>query len=132
MKHKILFLFCLLPVFGVFAQKNYIQAKQYLLKGKICNEVCLPPPCGFFAFGTVIEFEIINFSDSAYFKKNIAVIFTCPDFYKKNFFEVGKTYLVNLFVQDNKKTIYEICNINVLEKYNPTTTFWAWDVKKID
>jgi len=74
------------------AQPDTTKGNQYTLKTKIIDRVDMPPGCGRFAFATVVEMEVIRFSDASYTAKNIAVIFTCPEFYKNNFFEVGKTY----------------------------------------
>ena len=101
-----------------FCQTDSISIKgnQFELKGKIINEISLTPHCGFNAFGTVIEFEIIEFSDPNYKLESIGVIFTCPESYEKGFFEIGKTYSINITDQKQGDFEWTIPNESVLNK----------------
>jgi len=102
------------------------------LKGRILNEVSLPPVCGTEAYGTVVEFEIIYFSDVMYTLKKIGVIFTCPEMYKENFFEVGKTYEIDLADQKQTSVEYTVPNEKLLQKYKLRSSLWAVSAKKLD
>lgn len=73
-------------------QKATVRGKQFLLTGKVAEDVQLTPGCGIIAWGTVIEFEITKLVGMTYTKKVIGLIVTCPGDYKDNFFEKGKTY----------------------------------------
>jgi len=101
-----------------FTQKDSFSNKEYKFKGRIINEITLTPHCGYMAFGTVIEFEIIEFSNSEYNSDTIGVIFTCPEFYKKNFFKVGEIYSLTLKEKNQATFTYSVPNINLLKKYN--------------
>ena len=76
------------------SQEASIIGKQFQLIGKISGKVQLTPLCGTIAWGTVIEFEIAELRGISYPNKKIGIIVTCPEFYKDNFFEKGKTYKV--------------------------------------
>ena len=88
-----------------------------ILKGKLISTISLPPDCGTLSFGTVVEFEIFEFSDSTYLNKDIGVIFTCPELYKDNFFELGKTYAVKVSDENQARFSWIIPNEEILYKY---------------
>lgn len=102
-----------------------IRGKKFELKGKIINEIPLTPHCGNLAFGTVIEFEIIEFSDSNYKRDTIGVIFTCPEFYENGFFEIGKTYVVTVADENQADFGWLIPNESVLTKYKLNKKLWV-------
>jgi hypothetical protein len=121
-----------MSVLTAIAQSDSIKGNQYLLKGKFINEISLSPYCGGIAFATVIEFKIISFSDSSWHGKQIAVIFTCPEFYGKDFFERGKKYEVVVSDQNQVNFSWTIINGQVLKKYNLKYKPWVIKAKKIE
>jgi len=108
-----------------FGQVDSIRGNQFELKGKIINEIALTPHCGYLAFGTVIEFEIIEFSDSNYKQDSIAVVFTCPEFYEDGFFEVGKTYTITVADENQADFGWTIPNESILSKYKLDKKLWV-------
>lgn len=93
MKNGIIILTTLFFGLVLNAQTDSINGKEYILKGKLVNGFDgLTPLCGILAWSTVVEFEIIEFSDSKYSQKLIPVIFTCPNSSFTNQFVEGKTY----------------------------------------
>jgi hypothetical protein len=102
-----------------------VRGKQFKLKGKINNEVSLTPGCGTIAWGTVIELEIIEFSDSDYKSNVIGVIVTCPEFYKANFFQVGQTYTITLADENQADFDWAIPNEATLDKYKLKKQLWV-------
>lgn len=108
-----------------FAQTDSIRGRQFQLKGKLINEISLPPHCGTIAFATVIEFEIIEFSDSDYKSNTVGVIFTCPEFYKDNFFQVGATYIMTVADENQADFGWAILNESKLEKYKLNKKLWV-------
>ncbi len=101
----------------IFAQKDSIRGNKYELTGAIINEVSLTPHCGNIAWGTVVEFKIIKFNDSKYKEDTIAVIFTCPEFYKEGFFKVGNKYQLSVANQNQADFVWTIPNESILKKY---------------
>lgn len=101
------------------------------IKGKIINEISLTPHCGYIAFATVIEFEIINSDLKNYEKKTIPIIIKCPEFYKENFFDKKSTYRIK--ITDNSQTEFgwNIPNIKIYEKQKIGKEFWAVSIEKI-
>jgi hypothetical protein len=112
----------------VLAQTDPDRGRQFELKGKLIGKVSLPPDCGIIAWATVIEFEVIEFSDSDYKTTTIPVIFACPEFYKSDFFQVGQVYTVTV---GNEKSGGVIMNESILEKYNLKDRLWAIKAEKI-
>jgi len=108
-----------------FGQIDSIRGNQFELKGKIVNEISLTPHCGTIAWGTVIEFEIIEFSDSNYKLDSLGVIFTCPEFYKDGFFEVGKTYTIIVADKNQADFGWTIPNESILTKYKLDRKLWV-------
>ena len=114
------------------AQTDSIPEKTYLLKGKIKNEISLTHGCGYIKYGTVIEFEIVEFDDLTYSKKEIGVIIRCPEFYKDHFFEIGKLYEMTVSYNIRDINSWTIPNQKQLEKYNLKSKLWAINMKKIE
>lgn len=108
-----------------------IRGDVFTLKGRIINEIQLPFYCGSTAWGTVIEFEIINFSDSDYKLDSIGVIFTCPEFYGKGFFVVGEIYYITLADENQADFGFVIPNKYKLEKYNLDDNLWVLEAHKV-
>lgn len=108
-----------------FGQTDSIRGNLFELKGKIINEISLPPDCGTIAWGTVIEFEIIEFSDSNYKLDSIGVVFNCPEFYGNGFFEIEKTYIITVTDENQADFSWTILNASILEKYNIDKTLWV-------
>ena len=113
-----------------FCQTNSMKGNQFELTGKIINEVSLTPHCGYFAFGTVIEFEIIEFSDSSYKGDSIGVIFTCPEFYENGFLETGKIYTITISDENQANFGWTIPNESILNKYNLDKKLWVIKAEK--
>lgn len=116
----------------VFGQSDSIRGNQFELKGKIINEISLTPHCGYIAFGTVIEFEIIEFSAPNYLLDSIGVIFTCPDFFEDGFFEVGKTYIITVADENQADFGWSIPNESILTKYKLDKNLWVIKADKQD
>ena len=113
-----------------FGQTDSIRGDKFELKGKIINEISLTPHCGYIAFGTVIEFQILEFSDSSYKQDSIGVIFTCPEFYKDGFFEVGKTYSITIADENQADFGWTILNESILSKYKLDKKLWVINADK--
>ena len=128
----ITFIFPILWFAAVAQNDPIIKGNQYYLQGKIINEVALTPHCGTIAWGTIVELEIQQFSDSSYHRKKIGVIFTCPEFYKNNFFQVGKTYDIKVADKNPASFDWAIPNKKLLDKYNLKFNLWVIDAKKIE
>lgn len=92
MKNVLSIIAFLLSAISIFAKSDSIRGQLFQLTGKMINEISMPPDCGLVAWGTVVEFQIIEFSDTSYKQDSIGVIFTCPEFYGDDFFEIGMTY----------------------------------------
>lgn len=75
------------------AQSDSKKEAEYILKGKLITEFDrFTPLCGVLAWATVVEFEIVEFTDKSFLGKKIPVIFTCPNSHHRDLFKVGKTY----------------------------------------
>ena len=132
MKTLIQLVVFILILTGANAQTDSIKGNQFQLKGKIINEIYLTPGCGVFAWGTVIEFEIIEFSKPGYSKSSVGIIVTCPEFLGESFFENGKVY--HLTVADENQATFDwvIPNEERLEKYGLEKNLWMIDAEKIN
>src|SRR4051812_32258446 len=91
LRSALIVLFSLAIVYSTHARKYHIRGKQYHLTGKINGDINLPPDCGIFANGIVIEFEIIKLTGMKYYHSSIGIIITCPEFLGNSFIEKGKT-----------------------------------------
>lgn len=132
MKKLLTILVLILAITSAFAQKDSVKGNQFELKGKLIGEVSLPPVCGTIAWGMVVEFEIIEFSDKSYSSETIPVIFTCPEFYGKQFFKVGNTYQITVADQNQASFGWTIPNISVLDKYQYKEHLYVIDAKKLE
>ena len=90
----------------------------------------MPPGCGYEACGTVIEFEIIEFTYPNYKSKSIGVIFTCPEAYGDDFFEIGKTYIMSVVENSRTNLSWNIPNESILTKYKMDKKLWVIKVDK--
>lgn len=113
-----------------FSQNDSIRGNQFELNGQLINEIKLTPHCGTIAWGTVIEFKIDEFSDSSYRLDSIGVIFTCPEFYKDNFFEIGKTYKITVADENQADFDWVVPNESILSKYDLKKKLWVIDAQK--
>ncbi len=120
----LLYILMLSSILGI-AQTDSIRGNQFELKGKIINEVPLTAHCGIFAWGIVVEFEIIEFSDSTYLSDSIGVIFTCPAIFGEDFFEVGKMYTMTIADENQANFGWMIPNESVLSKYSLDKKLWV-------
>ncbi|MFD2541065.1 hypothetical protein ACFSSB_01930 [Lacinutrix gracilariae] len=99
----------------------------YLLKGKLITKIDkLIPQCGILAWATIVEFEVIYFSDSSYSEKIIPVVIACPNPYKTGLYEIGNTY--ELVLSSNKWDISEWVffesSKELLTKYDMKKHYW--------
>ena len=127
MKHSILvliFFLCSLSSLAQTESKNDF----IFLTGKIINEVQITQ--GMYN-ATVIEFEIIKYSDASYTQKNIGVVSCCPDIKGSEFYATGKIYEVKLRT-NNSEELYFIANRSELEKYNLNENLWVYGMKEVE
>jgi hypothetical protein len=113
MKHFIAtFMFSLFSL-TVVAQTETANEDFVNMKGSILNEVEITKGL---KSATVIEFEILEFSNPTYTQKYIGVISCCTDAAEEKFYKVGTIYEVKL--RGNKsEDSYSISNLDKLEKY---------------
>lgn len=130
MRHIITVILVLFSV-TTFAQKDIIRGQQFELTGTIINTVSLPPQCGTVAWGTVVEFEIIKFSDSEYKSETIPLIVTCPESYKDNFFQVGHSYKITAADENQADFGWSIPNESILKEYKLDKNLWVVGAEKI-
>lgn len=115
----------------VFAQTKTVRGNTFELTGKIINQISLTPHCGTIAWGTVIEFKIVKFSDLNYKTDTIAVVFTCPEFYKDDFFKVGQLYKVTIADENQADFGWTIPNEAILKKYKMEKKLWVISAEKL-
>lgn len=107
-----------------------MESGKYKLTGKIVSDISLPPDCGYVAYATMIEFEIINSNINNYQDKKIPIIVKCPEFYGDLFFEKDKIYTLQLIDKSQTDFGWTITNLNVEKKYNLDKRLWATSIKK--
>jgi len=107
-----------------------MESKKYKLTGKIVNDIALPPGCGYIAYATVIEFEIIDSNIKNYTDKKIPIIVKCPEFYGDHFFEKNKVYTLNIIDKSQTDFGWTITNLSIEKKYNLDKKLWAISIKK--
>ena len=116
------------------AQTSTQSKKVFQLEAQMISELDEGADCGYFKLATVAEFEILKFSDKAYKLPKIWIIIRCPEIYGTGFFEVGKTYILNVEIEKEKKNRdhfdYSIQNMKTLEKYKAENIFWAVSISK--
>lgn len=130
MKNIYLLFFILILGNSLSFSSKRIKSRKYELTGKIVNNISLPPNCGYIAYATVIEFEIINSNINNYTDKKIPVIVKCPEFYGDHFFEKDKIYTLNLIDKSQTDFGWSIINIDIEKKYNLDKKLWAISIKK--
>ena len=134
MKNRIIIILTLLFCgINLNAQKDSTQKKLYTLKGKLVTGFDkLTPECGMLAWATIVEFEVIEFSDSEYSKKKIPIIFTCPDSNITEEFVVGKIY--DLILTDKNQSDFEYTMLeskqDILTKYKLNKEYWFIEKKE--
>jgi hypothetical protein len=131
MKQTFAILFCLIISLTAFSQSDSVRGKQFHLTGKIAEKVRLTPDCGYIAWGTVIVFQVTELVGISYPNKLIGIIITCPEFYKNNFFEVGKTYSVVFSDKNQADFGWTIPNKDLLKKNRLSFDPYAVEVKKM-
>ena len=112
-------------------QEKSIRGEQFELTGTIINKISSPPHCGTIAWGTVVEFKVLKYSDLKYKADKIAVIFTCPEFYKANFLQVGHTYKLIVANENQADFGWSIPNDSILKKYNLDKRLWVITAEKV-
>ena len=112
-------------------QKDSILGKQFQLTGRIKAEVQRPPDCGIFAWGTVVEFEVIKLSGMKYAKKTIGIIITCPELYENISFVKGQTYQIVFSDKNQDPFEWLVPNINLLKNYDLSFEPYAVSVKTV-
>ncbi|MCK7590931.1 hypothetical protein M0G43_10140 [Subsaxibacter sp. CAU 1640] len=127
MKSGIIILTILLCGLTQNFQSDSKKETKYILKGKLINGFDgLTPLCGISAWATVLEFEIIEFSDSEYIDKTIPIIFTCPNSKSNKQFKVGKTY--ELILTDKNPSKFEWTMLEskreILNQYELNKEYW--------
>lgn len=127
----IVLLFLFFAPMVVFGQDS-AEGNQYQLKGNIIRTVRKAPHCGVMAWATVVEFEIITYSDSSYTKDSIGVIVRCPEFYKKGFFVVGDTYQVSLIDQNTANFSWSMLNEASLDKYDLKKPLYVTSIERVE
>ncbi|MGN7514681.1 MAG: hypothetical protein ACTHOM_09905 [Allomuricauda sp.] len=125
MKSKVVILVILLIGFTSSAQSE-IEESDYILKGKLINGFDgITPLCGVFAWATIVEFEIIEFSDSKYTGKEIPIIFACPNSNHSNLFKVGNIYNIILTKKkDLSNWTFREEKLEILSKYDLSNEYW--------
>lgn len=102
---------------------------EYILEGQQISNLYDGAGCGYLKLATIVEFKIINFSDTNYKNTEIGIIIPCTEFYGENFFKKGKTYILKIKIEKEKNTSkefdYVVQNIQTLEKYNDNNKYWA-------
>ena len=131
MKQTFTILLCLIIGTTAYAQSDSILGKQFQLTGKIVEKAQLTPHCGIIAWGTVIEFEVTELIGMSYPNKRIGIIITCPEFYKDNFFEPGKTYQVAFADKNQANFGWVIPNKDLLKKNSLSFDPYAVEIKKM-
>src|SRR5215211_2080869 len=116
MKHSFIITFFLIIGLNASSQNDSIRGNKFQLTGKIKTKVQMVPHCGTIAWGTVVDFDIIDLSGISYPNKNIGIIVTCPEFYKEGFFEKGKTYQVIFSDKSQADFGWAIPNKDLLKK----------------
>ena len=105
------------------------QGTPYMFTGKLITTPAVVPSCGGNDVGAAYEFEITMFSDESYAQQNVAIVFKCPESLGTDFFKVGSSYKMEVFVNPNGN--FSIANQNVVDAYNWATTYYAGDIKRI-
>ncbi len=116
MKQLLAIMLSLAIGFSAYSQRDSARGEQFQLTGKINNEVQMTPDCGYIAWGTVVQFDVVSISGMAYPNKTIGIIVTCPELYEKGFFVEGKTYKV-IFSNKNQANFgWAVPNKDLLKK----------------
>lgn len=126
----ILLLFLIKTEAQIPSQKKDI----FQFKGKMIGNLDDGADCGYLKFATVVDFQIIEFSDKKIKQKNIGIIVRCPELYGKNFFKDGKIYKLTIETEKNRKLNdnfdYTIQNMRAFEKYKNENIYWAISISK--
>jgi hypothetical protein len=131
MKQLLFIVFCLFVACDHSTQTDTIRERQFQLKGRIIGEVELTAGCGFVAFGTVIEFDVIKLQGMRYQNNHIGIIITCPRDYDEGFFEKGKTYQIVFSDKNQANFEWIIVNKDLLKKNGLSFDPYAIEVKKM-
>jgi hypothetical protein len=117
--------------FSAYSQTDSVKGNQFHLTGKIKDKIQMTPDCGVVAWGTVIEFEIIDLVGIDYKNKTIGIIVMCPEFYKKNFFQNGKAYQVVFSDRNQADFGYAIPNRELLKKNSLSFDPYVISIKEL-
>lgn len=125
---NILLLFFLCWMISSQGQNSSKNNDQFTLEGKAISNLDIGADCGYFKLATVVEFQIINFSDKAYKNNRVGVVVPCPEFYGSNFFKKGATYILKVKILNEKTSKkdfdYTVQNMKTLEKYKNDNIYW--------
>ncbi|MFD2824444.1 hypothetical protein ACFS5M_12250 [Lacinutrix iliipiscaria] len=133
MKYQIMIIALFVLGLNSKTQSQFKIENDYLLKGKLLTKIDENiPQCGIASIATVVEFEIINFTDSSYSERIIPVIFACPNPNQSGLFEVGKTYeiVLNCNESDLSKWVFWESSKESLTKYKMKKKYWFTELKK--
>lgn len=111
-------------------KKANTKLKANELIGRIIKDISMPGNCGYIAFATILEIEILESGLKDYEQKHIPLIVKCPQFFGEKFFNKNDIYKIK--ISDKSKTDFgwTIPNINELDKYNLTKKLWVTDIEK--
>lgn len=115
---------------ALYSQSNAQKENRYTLKGRIINKNTLPPHCGTTSMGTLLQIEIIDFSDKAYSSKIIDVIISRPESFNEGFFEAGKTYELRMSDQSKASLGWAIPNESSADHCPTNYTRWLISARK--
>lgn len=110
------------------AQAETTNENFVILKGRILNEVTITKGL---KSATVIEFEILEFSDPTYTQKNIGILSCCTDAAEEGFYKVGTVYEMKLHGNKNEDS-YSISNLDKLEKYDLEKNLWIYSMEEVE
>ena len=130
MRHFLIIAFIFFIAPSLCGQSNVHKETRYTLKGRIITKNPLPPHCGTSSMGTLIQFEIIDFSDRAYTGKSIDVIISSPESFNEGFFETGNIYELKMSDKSKASLGWAIPNEGSADHCPTNYTRWLVSAKK--
>lgn len=132
MKHIVILLAFFAAATVGFTQSAAVKGNRLEVKGRMIGELSPTPHCGTVAFGTVVEFEVVESSDPNLTSGSVSVIFTCPESYGEGFFGAGKLYHLTIADENQADFEWSISNESLLTKNNPHKKLWIISAEVID